>query len=149
MQINWISLFCYYSRYIYHISGFYNVSLCNFLVTLSWKLLKSWKIEILSNFSWFTKVISAYYVFLGVLFLCMPNLWSKGFTHRKYQVFMINGSEIMTSSILNNLCRPPKYWTYSSFYPFSSFFSKDSIGIGKNQFCISVYLFTFWFLHKR
>ena len=72
----------------------------------SQKLPKSWKIEVLSILSWFTKVTSAFYAFFGLLLLCMPNLWPKGFMHRKFQVVMINGSEIMTSSILKNLCRP-------------------------------------------
>ena len=72
----------------------------------SQKLPKSWKIEVLSILSWFTKVTSAFYAFFGQLLLCMPNLWPKGFMHRKFQVVMINGSEIMTSSILKNLCRP-------------------------------------------
>ena len=89
------------------------------VVTPSWKLLESWKINILSNFSWFIKVISVYYAFLGLLFLCMPNLWPKGFAHRKFQMIMINGSEIMTSSILKILChQPPKYWTYGFFTHF-------------------------------
>ena len=28
------------------------------------------------------------------IILCMPNLWPKGFTHKTFQLVMINGSEI-------------------------------------------------------
>ena len=74
----------------------------NFLPKIA-KKLKKWNFK---HFFWFTKVISAYFAFFGLLFLCMPDLWPKGFTYRKFQVVMINGSEIMTSSILKNLCQP-------------------------------------------
>ena len=75
----------------------------NFLPKIA-KKLKKWNFK---HFFWFTKVISAYFAFFGLLFLCMPDLWPKGFTYRKFQVVMINGSEIMTSSILKNICWPP------------------------------------------
>ena len=56
---------------------------------------------------------------LGLLFLCMPKLWAKGFTHRKFQVVMIYGSEIMTISIFEKSLPTPTILNLQLFLPIS------------------------------